>query len=198
MRSSPPAPRSLFHPAFQHVLQCNSRQIPANFPVQPLPHRQRQTFPASLAPVGVLIHTGHRRYGTLGNLQNLQNRVFLRAPGQTVSPLMPPHGLQTARLSQLQGDLLQIFFRNFLPLGNVLQRHIALLLVLRHVQHHPHRISALGRNFHLHRLHIPIIPYVYRIFNAAPDFQNDSCFARRKRAHWAIAAGWACFGAASW
>ena len=55
---------------------------------------------------------------------------------------------QEAGTAERRNDLLEVFFGDILPLGNVLERYAAVSLMLRKVEHQAQRVASLGRDTH--------------------------------------------------
>ena len=70
--------------------------------------------------------------------------VYWWAAGQAVAAALAAQPFQKAVLHQDFQDVLQIFFRDILPRGDLLQRDIAFGLMLGQVDHHTQRIAAFG------------------------------------------------------
>ena len=74
--------------------------------------------------------------------------------GSVMQSALRSHSLKAAVCKKNIGfiehrhDLLQIFFGDILTAGNVLQRDVAVILVLCEIQQHAQRIAPFGGNFH--------------------------------------------------
>ena len=132
----------------EQILQCDAVKIAANDPLQPLPHGQGGALSAARASIRVLFETGDGREPALGQTQNLTDGIVLWRAGQPVAALIAARGAQNVRFAQHGYDLLQIFFRDLLPLRDVFERNIAVALVCCQVEHHAQGIPSLCGYFH--------------------------------------------------
>ena len=96
----------------------------------------------------MLVEAGHGREPALGQAQDLTDGVILRGTGQPVAALIAARGAQNVGFAQHGHDLLQIFFRDLLPLRDVLERDIAVALMRGQIEHHAQGIPAFCRYFH--------------------------------------------------
>ena len=112
--------------------------------VQTFPHRIGAAVGHPLAGRGSRRQAAHRGKAALRQQQDLCHRVLVRAAGQAVAAALAAQPFQKAVLHQDFQDVLQIFFRDILPRGDLLQRDIAFGLMLGQVDHHTQRIAAFG------------------------------------------------------
>ena len=130
----------------QNVLESDAVKIVAYHFLKPLPHRQSCALAAAGTAVGLVLKTGNRRQTSLGRTEDLPHAVILRSLSQAVSALKSAGSQQQFCPVQGRQYLFEILFRYILPTGDVLQRDIAVLLVLGKVEHHAQRISAACRD----------------------------------------------------
>ena len=95
---------------------------------------------------------------------HLDNDRVGRQAAERVAALIAARGAQNVGFAQHGHDLLQIFFRDLLPLRDVLERDIAVALMRGQIEHHAQGIPAFCRYFHGQspfKLHTIIITYAY-------------------------------------
>lgn len=134
--------------AVDQILQRDAREIILDHTVQALPERESRAIRAARAGVDLAVQTGHGGKTSLGQAQNVPRGVVLRPAGQPVAALIAAVREQEAGTAERRNDLLEVFFGDILPLGNVLERYAAVSLMLRKVEHQAQRVASLGRDTH--------------------------------------------------
>ena len=132
----------------EQVLERDAVEIVADDALQPLPHGQGGARSAARASVRVLFETGDGREPTLGQTQDLADGIVLWCASQPVAALIAARGAQNVRFAQHGHDLFQIFFRDLLPLRDVLERDIAVALMCCQIEHHAQGVPAFCGYFH--------------------------------------------------
>ena len=137
-------------PPIQQILDRYAGKIFVYNFVQSIPHRSGQAVRQKLAlrTAAFPVHARNRCERPFCQLQNLADRVFLRSACHPVASVFPSSALQKSRLVEHTDNRFQIFHRNLLPLCNIIQGNILLLLLHRQIQHDPKRVSSLCGNHH--------------------------------------------------
>ena len=121
----------------------NAVKIVGDHRVQLAPHRQGAALGHAAALHGVLLQAGHRGQAALAQAQDAADGVLLGRFGQAVAAGLAAQPLQIPLLDKAFYARLQILFRDILSCGDLLQGNVAVVLMLRYVDHDTQRITAL-------------------------------------------------------
>ena len=112
--------------------------------VQPGPERQRAAFGRAVTRRAAGLETRNRCERALHQPQDLARSELIGALAQAVAAALAAHPLDHTALDERLDNALEIFFRDILPLGDLLERDIPVGLVLGHVDEHTQCVAALG------------------------------------------------------
>ena len=126
------------------VGQSDLAKVVGDHVVQALPHRIGAAVGHPFAGGSTGHKAAHGGKAALGQQQDLCHGVLVGGAGQPVAAALAAQTFQKAVLHQHLQDVFQIFFRDLLPFGDLLQRHIPLRLVFGQVDHYAQCVTALG------------------------------------------------------
>ena len=126
------------------VGQSDLTKVVGDHVVQALPHRIGAAVGHPFAGGSTGHKAAHGGKAALGQQQDLCHGVLVGGAGQPVAAALAAQTFQKAVLHQHLQDVFQIFFRDLLPFGDLLQRHIPLRLVFGQVDHYAQCVTALG------------------------------------------------------
>ena len=132
----------------ENVLQGDTVEIVGDRLVKSLPYGERDALRAAFALNRRVVQARHGRQAALRQPQNVANRVLIGRIGQLVAALVAAVGSEYFRAVENGNDLLQVFFGNVLPLGDVPQGDETVVLVRRQVKQEPQGAAALWRYLH--------------------------------------------------
>ena len=100
--------------------------------VQPLPECKRPAV--GHAPAGRLLRlqAGYRCKGAFHQADHVINIDLIRSPVQLITAAFTAKAFDDTRFDQILDDVFQIFFRDLLPFGNLLQRDVVRRRMLGH------------------------------------------------------------------
>ena len=130
--------------AVQDVLKGDVIQILIDDLIQPFPYGDREALLCTGTVYRAGLETCHRCQIALCDAQDLSHGVFLRLFREPIAPLIAPVGAEQVGFVQQRNDLFQLFFRDILPFGDILQLNIAVPLILCQIQQHAQGIAPFG------------------------------------------------------
>jgi hypothetical protein len=131
------------------IRQRYAVHVPFYGMIQPLPKRERDTFPGAGTAIRGILKAGDNRQISLNAAQNIACPVLTRVAGKLVTPAIAPGAFEEMRLAQRADNLLQIFNGNPLPFGYVLKGNKSAGVILRQIKHYTQGITAFCGYFHL-------------------------------------------------
>ena len=124
------------------IFQCDVKEKIMCQLIKFLPQRQSDAVLFPAAGFGVGHETGHRYKRPLRQLDNLTDDVFLWRFCKLITASFSAKSLQQFVFYQDLQDDFQIFFRNFLAGGNILQRYIFVLGMLGQINQNSECIAC--------------------------------------------------------
>src|SRR4051794_16547758 len=137
------------YPPFADIAERHRAQIQVDLIAQLFPKIVGQTSAAIAA-------AADRRTGATSNRpdrlvdggDDVGDPRLVAAVRQQITAARAAHAFNQPAAAQLGEELLQIAERDFLPLGNLGERHRAAIAMLRQIDHRHHRIAAFGAEPH--------------------------------------------------
>jgi hypothetical protein len=83
-------------------------------------------------------------------LDNVAKRYRFGRPGQRITAARSPDGTDKACFAKRNDDQAEIFFRNILACGDILEKNGFILRRARQGDHQPNAVARPCREFHVH------------------------------------------------